>query len=166
MRCTYGVTYYTSQSRKSIVIASAETLYYGHYGTRRVYAVVSRWIFTSAHTRSVSVNSPAARITAYAVCVIHRGRKQMFSQPVFGSPTRRLLYANAIAYIIILCRLPLRSPSLPLACIAFLAIKVGRQLYENRYASAAGTYHTCGITTTLCPSCNNILLIYCTVLSF
>jgi len=84
-----------SQSRKSVVIASAETLYCTEHTSYRYNIYIGRGFqidfYECAHTQCFCKRSVGAYINAYAVCVIHRGRKQMFSQPVFGSPTRRLL---------------------------------------------------------------------------
>jgi len=45
---------------------------------------------------------------------------------------------------------------------AFLAIKVRRPRGNFMKIGTRPSYHTCGITT-LCPSYNNIILLYCTV---
>lgn len=127
-----SVTYYTSQSRKSVVvIASAETLYYGTYfGKRRyiMYYYIGRCFqidfYECAHTQCFCKRSVGAYINAYAVCVIHRGRKQMFSQPVFGSPTRRLLW-HCTAAIIYLYMQALH--------FCDKSRTAEWQLYENRY---------------------------------
>jgi hypothetical protein len=179
------VTYCTSRRRKSVVIASAETLQCcsRHSGPRTGYIIYMYIIllyyavglrvdfYECAHTQCFCKRSGGGEyINAYAVCVIHRGRKQMFSQPVFGSPTRRLLrYCTTIVhYMGCCCR-----RGCTVAGTAFLRLKSddrARRLHKNRYASAYIVYRLYLRTprlwyNTLCTSYNNIIRVYSHTLS-
>lgn len=108
------------------------------------------------HTHSVSVNGPAAAsIIAYAVCVIHRGRKQMFSQPVFGSPTRRSPYNAAlfILYIIWAAAAPaLHFCDKSRSVAGGYIIKIGTRPIVRIYLHIPRLWYN-----TLCTSYNNII---------